>query len=287
MKIAVTGATGRLGGGIVDALLQRGAAPENIVPIARNAEKAARFMERGMSPRLAAFEDRDALQAAFEGMDKLIVISPPELNNGLRLRQIQNAIFAAVDAKVGHLINVGLVAPEKQAFGLEDVELSIEPMIRCLGIPYTLLRNTVYFDELKAELQVAAQSGELVSATNGQPLNWLLRQDMALATAVVADSGDHLSKGYDLTSTKLYTYEDLAKALGEVVGRPIVNRYAEPEAAIGALVNGGVTPRRAASIVNSFQGSIVASKFIDEDASIEVLTGRKPDLVESIRRLLG
>lgn len=286
MKIAVTGATGKLGGGIIKELLQRGTVPADIVPIVRSADKAARFVEMGMAPGIAAFEDRPALQEAFAGIDKLVVISPPELDNGKRVRQIQNAVFAAEDAGVGHLINVGLVAPEKEAFGLEQVELAVEHLVRCLTVPFTFVRNTVYLDELKTELEVAVRSGELVSATGNRPLNWMLRSDMARATAAVVVGAEHLSKTYDLTSG-LFTYDDLAKALGEVAGRPIAHRIGSPEQAIAALVAGGITERRAGGIVNSFQSAIAKDMFDDRFNDTETLIGRRPGLVDAVRRLMN
>lgn len=98
MRIAVTGATGSLGGHVVDSLLNKGVAASDIVAIVRNEEKAADLKARGIALGVATFEDEAALTAALEGVDRLVFISGSEV--GQRVAQHTNVINAAKAAGV-------------------------------------------------------------------------------------------------------------------------------------------------------------------------------------------
>lgn len=285
MAVAVTGATGYLGGGIIDELLRRGRAAEGIVPVVRSEAKAAAFTARGMRPRIARYEDAEALRRAFDGVGAVVLVSSPDLNSPTRVRQLHNAVIAAHDVGIEHLLYIGLAAPEKQAFGLEDVELATEYLVRALEIPSTFVRNGVYFDELRSELEIAARTGELASATGNQPLNWALRQDMAAAVAAILQQEGHVSKTYELTAARTFTYDDLAAGLSQIVGRTVVHRQVDPDSAVQALTAGGMAPEQASDTVETFQGAIAKQKFTDHTATLENFTGRPTDPETSLRTL--
>jgi nucleoside-diphosphate-sugar epimerase len=67
--IAVTGATGFLGGYLVRALRARGA---RVIAVVRDADKARRLLPPDVEPRIADLADRAALTTAFAGVDAVI-----------------------------------------------------------------------------------------------------------------------------------------------------------------------------------------------------------------------
>src|SRR5699024_12462711 len=96
MRIAVTGATGHLGGLVIDKLLERDVAASDIVAIVRNAEEAQPLAERGVVVAVATFDDEGGLPADLEGVDRRACMSASEV--GTRLGQysiIVNAAYAA------------------------------------------------------------------------------------------------------------------------------------------------------------------------------------------------
>jgi nucleoside-diphosphate-sugar epimerase len=67
--VAITGATGFLGGHLIDALLARGA---HVVAVVRNPQKAAPLSARGVEIREAELHDHAALVRAFTGVDAAV-----------------------------------------------------------------------------------------------------------------------------------------------------------------------------------------------------------------------
>ena len=89
MTIAITGATGHLGGLVVDALLDQGLSADDLVAVVRTPSKAARLAERGVEVREASYTDSGALEKALYGVDKLLLVSGSEI--GQRAAQHANA----------------------------------------------------------------------------------------------------------------------------------------------------------------------------------------------------
>ena len=81
MKVGVTGAGGQLGRLVVQKLLERGR-PEDIVAIVRDRMKVADLAKAGVEIWVAAYDDRQALDAAVAGLDKLLLISSSTIASG-------------------------------------------------------------------------------------------------------------------------------------------------------------------------------------------------------------
>src|SRR5262245_19014577 len=94
MSIVVTAATGHLGQLVVDELLQRVPA-DQVVAVARNAEKAAALADRGVEVRIADYNDPAAQAKAFGPGDTVLLISGLEPN---RVEQHKSVIAAVKDA---------------------------------------------------------------------------------------------------------------------------------------------------------------------------------------------
>src|ERR1700761_3624883 len=95
--IAITGATGQLGQLVAQGLLRKVSA-ENIVAVVRDAERAASLRQIGVHVRVADYDRPETLEAAFQGVEKLLLISA--VVPGQRLRQHKAVIDAAKKAGV-------------------------------------------------------------------------------------------------------------------------------------------------------------------------------------------
>src|SRR5512138_3822821 len=101
--LLVTGASGKLGRRVLELLLEADAG--TIIAATRTPDKLADFAARGVTVRQADFDDPASLKAAFAGVDRLLLISTDLIDfEGRRLRQHQNAVNAADEAGVKHLV---------------------------------------------------------------------------------------------------------------------------------------------------------------------------------------
>lgn len=132
-------------------------------------------------------------------------------------------IDAARKAGIQQIVYTGLAYPHKAKLGMEDVHLATEHAIKASGIPYTFLRNTYYTEYfiVPQEMKRAVESGKLYSLANGRSINFVSRDDMAKAAAVVLASDEHLNKIYEITAPKAYSYQDIANILTEVSGKNV------------------------------------------------------------------
>ena len=102
MTTLITGASGQLGSQVLE-FLRKWEGPANLIATSREASNATRFEKQGIRFQVADFSKSESLSSAFEGVDKLLIISTPDYDTGLRSRLQNNAIDAAIAAKVGHV----------------------------------------------------------------------------------------------------------------------------------------------------------------------------------------
>ena len=78
-KLLVTGASGKLGQLVLDALLRRGVAASDIVATTRDPSKLAGYAAKGIEVRAADFNDTELTRKAFTGADRIALISTDAL----------------------------------------------------------------------------------------------------------------------------------------------------------------------------------------------------------------
>ncbi|RNB85147.1 SDR family NAD(P)-dependent oxidoreductase [Brevibacillus fluminis] len=224
MRIAMTGATGKLGGLIAKELLERIPASDLIVS-ARQPNAAAALAERGVEVRKGDFDEPVTLADSFTGATKLLLISSSHRDDAVRFRQHQAAIAAAHQAGVKEIVYTSIAFPEKGRLPLHRLHLATEEAIRASGIAYTFLRNAYYTELLHSlRLQEAVDSGILTSPPGEWTLTIASRIDLAQAAATVLTEDGHVNQTYELTAPHAWDLTDLAKALSEVTGIQIVHQ---------------------------------------------------------------
>lgn len=257
--IVITGATGKLGGLVVEDLLERVPAGE-LAAVAREPGKAADLAARGVDVRQGDYEDPASLRTAFAGADVLLLVSSPEITPGTRPRQHGNAIDAAVAAGVGRIVYTSAIGAQDGPGFLAD-HTTTEALLDASGLPHTLLRNTFYMEVLvNPGLAAVVEEGELRAADGGRPVNFATIADLALAASATLTGDEHAGATYELRGP-LWTLPDLARTLGEVSGRPVEYR-AVPVDELGP-----------AGFVH---GLIASGLFAEPSGDMEKLIGRRP-----------
>ncbi|WP_032376313.1 SDR family oxidoreductase [Rhodococcoides fascians] len=281
MTTAVTGATGNLGGLVVDALITRGVAPGDIVAVVRNADKAAQLAERGVVVRVADYSDTAALTSAFAGVDKVLLISGSEV--GQRIAQHNNVIDAAEAAGVSLIAYTSLLAADTSGVSLAPEHKATEERLTASAIPAVFLRNGWYWENYLGSLAQTVEGGVLLGAAGNGKIAAASRADYAEAAAAVLTHDDQGGKIYELGGDERLTYADLAAVIGDVSGKPVVYKDV-PESEYAAILEGAGLPGFVATMLASADAGISRGELDTDSGDMQALIGRASTPVAEVLR---
>jgi len=237
--LAITGATGEVGGRVAERLAMMGFAQRLIV---RNPSRAPHLPEAEVV-RASSFGDAVSMRRALEGIDTLFLVSARDrfgvahisAKNGVkppaydRLQQQITAVDSAVAAGVKHIVYLSVLnAAPDATFVLAHDHFYTETHIRATGVSFTFLRASLYTDNVPKS--VLADDVIRAPAGDGRAA-WVTRDDIAdVAVAVLTGTG-HEGRTYDVTGPEALTMPETAERLSTVVGRKIVYLAQTPQEA--------------------------------------------------------
>lgn len=273
--ILVTGATGNLGKAVIQNLLKKVPAKQ-IAALARDENKAGELKGKGVDIRLGDYNDMASLVKAMQGIDKFLFVSSNDVL--IRLGQHKNVVDAAKKANIGHILYTGAAmknidtSPLKSAM---EAHFQTEGFIKESGLNFTLLRNTLYADNIRMFIgEKAVDTGIFFPAGNGK-VAYATRADLAEATAIILTSTGHENKTYLLTGPKGYSFNDIATDLSALAGKVVAYTDADPAVFSDTLKKSGM-PEQAVNFISAFAAAIKHNDFDVVDPMLENLLGRKP-----------
>ena len=143
-RIAVTGATGHIGGLVARSLADAGV-PQRL--IARSVNRLPQLP--GADSAETTYGDQKRALAALAGIDTLFMVSAAESAD--RLDQHRTFIDAAAEAGVRHIVYTSFLGAAPDAtFTLARDHWVTEEHIRASGLAFTFLRDSFYLDFLPA-----------------------------------------------------------------------------------------------------------------------------------------
>jgi NAD(P)H dehydrogenase (quinone) len=210
--LAVTGATGELGGRVARRLADRGV-PQRLV--VRDPTSAPELP--GTEVVRAAYGDGEAMRRALDGVDTLLLVSASEDVDRVRLHT--GTVDAAVAAGVQRIVYTSFLACAPHAtFTFARDHWHTEQHVRGSGLRHTFLRDSIYLDYVP--LFVGADGVIRGPAGDGR-VAAVARDDIAdVAVAVLLGDG-HDGRTYDLTGPEAFTLHQAAEALSRASGRSV------------------------------------------------------------------
>ncbi|MCY8581496.1 SDR family oxidoreductase [Bacillus haynesii] len=284
MKMLVTGATGKLGSKIVEKLLETVPADQLGVSV-RNPEKAEALRARGVDVRKGDFDRPETLESAFRGIDRLLIISA-DGDNETRIRQHGNAVAAAERAGVRFIAYTSIANARESKNFLAPTHKATEEAILKTGVPYSFLRNNWYLENEMSSIQgVLAGAPWVTSAENGK-VGWALQQDYADAAAAVLSGEGHENTVYEL-SDELLTQEEIASALGEVLGKEVPVQHVDDAAYRDIMKNAGVPDFLIPMVVEIQKGIREGTLEVESDDFEKVLGRPVTPIKEGLAQIVG
>ena len=220
MSIVVTAASSHLGRHTVEALLARGVPASGIVATSRDVSRIKDLADCGVMVRRADFAEPDSLPAAFEGVEKLLLISTTDVDE--RVANHRRAINAAVVAGASLVAYTSMLHADTATSVLGVTHYATEQDLRD-RVPSVMLRNGWYLENYTAQLPQLLRAGVLAGATGQGRISAATRADYADAAAVVLTTDGHAGQAYELGGDEAFTLAELAATIAAVSGRQIAN----------------------------------------------------------------
>lgn len=292
MKLIVTGASGNYGRAAVEGILTR-VPPADLIVMTRTPGKLADLAARGVTVRRGDFDDPDSLLEAFQGGDKLLMISTGRV--GRRLPQHANAIRSAVGAGVKHIVYTSFIGAGGNSPALVVKEHgATEALLRESGLIWTALRDSQYTEAMvEAAAPLAIASGRWPASAGDGKIGFVTRRDCAAAAVAVMTTPGHENIAYDITGPELLSFRDIAALAAEVSGLPVEYVVVDDESLYRHFDSLGI-PREAvddqvvkgmpwsSNDMVSFEQGIRGGFLAVLSNDVETLTGRKPQTVRSV-----
>ncbi|MGW3545754.1 SDR family oxidoreductase [Nocardia niigatensis] len=283
MTVAVTGANGQLGRLVVEALLKDGSQP--VVAVVRDPAKVADLAARGVEVRTASYDDPEALERAFQGVDRVLLVSGNEF--GQRVAQHTKVLRAAERAGVKLLAYTSIPQAGRNPLILAREHIGTEAALAGANIPTVLLRNGWYWENYTGGLAHAIDTGVLHGAAGEGKVTGAARADYAEAAARVLTTDGHEGKVYELGGDETLSYAELAQVISEVSGKPV--RYQDLSQAdyAAALRAAGLEAGYAAALADADAGIADGILAVDSGDLRRLLGRPSTPVAEVFRAALG
>jgi uncharacterized protein YbjT (DUF2867 family) len=273
--LAVTGATGGLGGRVARRLADRGVAQRLVV---RDPARAPELP--GAEAVRAAYGDGEAMRRALDGADTLLLISASEALDRVRLHT--GAVDAAVAAGVERIVYVSFLACSADAtFTFARDHWHTEEHVRGSGVRHTFLRDSLYLDYFPI---FAGGDGVIRGPAGDGRVAAVARDDIAdVAVAVLLGDG-HDGRTYDLTGPEAFSLHQAADALSRASGRTITYHAETLDEAYASRAGYGAPHWEVTGWVTTY-AAIAAGELDVVGDAVATVAGHPPmDLDEFLRR---
>ena len=283
MTIAVSGATGAVGGRVAARLAALGVEQCLIV---RDASRAPSLP--GATVAVAAYQDAQAMTAALAGVRTFFFVSGAEAVD--RLDQHRTAVNAAVAAGVERVVYLSFLGASPDAtFTLVQQHWATEEHIKSAGVRWTFLRDSLYADFLP---KMAGADGVMRGPAGDGRVSFVAQDDIAdcavaVLTADALTSGEtdgvsaHDGATYTLTGPEAVSLPEAAARLARTTGRPFSFVDETLEEAWVSRREFGAPDWEVEGWISSYQ-AIAAGELATVTDDVWTLTGRRPASLERV-----
>ena len=211
--IAVTGATGYVGGRVASLLAARGAFLRLVV---RDPARAPR-LDRAEVRRASSYGAADEMRAALEGAHTLFLVPAEESTD--RVEQHKTAVDAAVAAGVERIVYLSFIGASAEAtFLLVRDHWATEEHVRASGARWTFVRMSLYLDFVPS---MVSPDGVIAGPADDGRFGGVTRADVADVVAAVLVGKGHDGAIHDVTGGEALTFAGAAAELSRLSGRGI------------------------------------------------------------------
>ena len=224
-RVLMIGATGRLGGQVVDALLRRG---KRVRALARPGSDTRRLEAHGVEIVRGDMLDRGSLRRAMDGADSVITTAAGytrRQKGATEIDTVGNANLAAAASQAGvrrYVLTSILTCDKTPNVSHFWNKKLAEDHLEELGVPFVALRPGSILD-LVADLRgdPFAKGRFIWLGSTRVPLTFVLAADLADYLAAAVDAAGVEGQRIDIGWNRPVSLQDIAEISGHLLGRKI------------------------------------------------------------------
>jgi uncharacterized protein YbjT (DUF2867 family) len=223
--VVVTAATGRQGGATAQYLMADGFQVRAFVRDAESAS-ARRLAQAGAELAVGNMDDPDSVAAAMRGAHGAFSLQPSLIPPHFAENELQRGLTvadAAHTARICHLVYVSVAGADKNtSIPHWKIKWHIEQHIRRIGVPFTILRPTMFMDNYAdATHGVTSDNSVLRMIPPRTIVQHIAITDIgAFAALALRNPAHFIGKAMELAGDEL-TADQIAVAITRTVRRPI------------------------------------------------------------------
>lgn len=266
-RIAVAGATGRVGSALISKL-----AAEPIELVALTRTSGAERLPSGVSLATVDFDARSTLESALRGANRLF------LAHGTSPRQVANEIAlidAAVAVGVSHIVKLSVLGPPSRLHPF-DWHMQIEAHLATCDIGFTVLRPSSFVDIL-ARAGAPVANDTWGGAAGDGLVNLIDTRDVADSAfaALLDDAHVTSQRAYHLTGPTAVSMPGIAGELSGLLGRTVTYQHRSPAEQRETLLASGLN-EFVADLLLGLDRAFYESTLAETTTTVRELTGHAP-----------
>jgi uncharacterized protein YbjT (DUF2867 family) len=214
--ILITGASGTVGGAVLDEVRKRKIPAKVMYRSADDAKKAT----SGVDTVLADFANKPSLMRALAGIDVVFLVCSP-IPQLVELES--NMIDACRDSGVKHIVLNSALGAEDYPKSFPSWHRAVENKLKSSGLQYTILQPNSFMQNMVTynASSIRAQ-GVFYGAMGDARVSLIDVRDVGAASAnVLTSPRAHAEKTYELNGPQAFTYAEVAEKISRETGHPV------------------------------------------------------------------
>jgi uncharacterized protein YbjT (DUF2867 family) len=259
--IVVTGATGRTGRRVTEALLAKG---EKVRAVGRDAKRLAPLVQLGAGPFVGNVEDVDSMTSGFDGASSVYLVLPEDTSQqDLRAHQerVSDSYAAALSkAHVEFVVDLSSIGAQHAKntgpiVGLHNQEQKLDQVA---GLSVLHLRAAYFMENLFMSVAPLRSMGMLPGGLRADaPMPWIATQDIGAYAATRLAARDFSGRSIqELHGQRDISMIEAASVVGNFIGTPNLEYMQMPNIMLEpALLQTGLPKKTAELIIEMWDGA--------------------------------
>jgi len=216
--ILITGAAGKTGRAIIQALAKRG---ETVRALTHHPDQISSIKALDIDDVLVGdLLDQSDMERAVQGVRAIYHIAPNVSPDEVSIGRI--IIAAAQSADVERFVFHSVLHPQIEAMPHHWLKARVEELLFASGLPFTILQPTAYMQNVLAHWDQIIEKGRYpIPYSPETRLSLVDLEDVAEAAAIVLTERGHTGATIELVGTPPMSQREIADLLADQLGRPV------------------------------------------------------------------